>query len=99
MSDATDLFGNGPAQLNLFGEGAGQMQAPARAPIDHPARARARLTAVLEAARAARAMHRSERDARMWQAVFPQMANWLPEDEARQMVLDFEREIARLSAA
>lgn len=101
MSDAPDLFGNpaGPAQFNLFGEGEDRLQAPARAPVDHPARARAKLTAVLEAARAARTLPWSERDTRMWQTVFPQMANWLPDDEARQLVLDFESEIARLKAA
>lgn len=101
MTSATDLFGNpaGPDQLNMFGEGENQLQAPARAPVDHTARARAKLTAVLDAARAARTLPWSERDARMWQTVFPQMANWLPDDEARQLVLDFEREITRLKAA
>jgi hypothetical protein len=33
-------------------------------------------------ARSAEKMPWSERDARMWQTVFPNMANWLPDDEA-----------------
>ncbi len=40
-----------------------------------------------------------ERDARMWQTVFPQMANWLPDDEAEQMRQAFAREIERLKKA
>ncbi|MGZ8364192.1 MAG: hypothetical protein ACXW3D_09590 [Caulobacteraceae bacterium] len=100
MSDE-DLFGNpaGPDQFNLFGEGENRMQAPARAPVDHPARARAKLTALLELARSARTMPWPERDARMWQTVFPQMANWLPEEEANQLRLEFFQEIERLKAA
>ena len=41
----------------------------------------------------------SERDARMWQTVVPQMAGWLPEDEADQFRLSFAREFDRLAAA
>jgi hypothetical protein len=40
-----------------------------------------------------------ERKARMWQTVFPQMANWLPDDEAGQLCFEFAREIERLKAA
>ena len=40
-----------------------------------------------------------ERDARMWQIVFPNMANWLPDAEAEQLRLDFAREIERLNRA
>lgn len=101
MSDASDLFGRpaGPDQFSLFGDGADRLQAPARPAVDHEARARAKLTAVLAAARAARTMPWSERDARMWQTVFPQMANWLPDDEANQLRFEFQREIERLKAA
>jgi hypothetical protein len=37
-----------------------------------------------------------ERDARMWQTVFPNMANWLPADEAEQLRLEFAQEMERL---
>ena len=39
----------------------------------------------------------SERDVRMWQMVFPNMAKWLPEEEAAQLRFEFDREIERLS--
>ncbi len=41
----------------------------------------------------------SERDARMWQTVFPNMANWLPHDEAEQLRAAFAREMERLHRA
>jgi hypothetical protein len=31
--------------------------------------------------------------------IFPQMANWLPEEEAAQLCFEFEVELARLDAA
>jgi hypothetical protein len=40
-----------------------------------------------------------ERDARMWQTVFPNMANWLPHDEAEQLRAAFAREMERLRRA
>ena len=58
-----------------------------------------RLEAVLEKARAAKTMPWSEKDARMWQTIFPNMANWLPEDEANQLRLEFAREMERLRQA
>jgi hypothetical protein len=41
----------------------------------------------------------SERDARMWQTVFPNMAKWLPDDEADQLRFEFAQEMERLSKA
>ncbi|MDO1558350.1 hypothetical protein Q0812_02780 [Brevundimonas sp. 2R-24] len=97
----TDLFGNptGPAQFSLFGEGEDRLQAPARPPVDHEARAREKLNRVLAKARAARTMPWDERNVRMWQTVFPQMAQWLPAEEAEQLKLEFFRELERLKAA
>jgi hypothetical protein len=34
-----------------------------------------------------------------WRLVFPQMSNWLPAEEARQLCGDFEAELVRLEAA
>lgn len=87
------------AQFSLFGEGEDRLQAPAPPPVDHPGRARAKLNALLETARSAQSMPWSERDARMWQTVFPQMANWLPEDEANRLRAEFARELERLKSA
>jgi hypothetical protein len=35
----------------------------------------------------------------MWQTVFPQMADWLPDEEAIQLRFAFMQEIERLKAA
>ena len=101
MTDSIDPFGRpvGPAQISLFGDGEGRFEAPKAVQIDHPARARAKLTTLLEIARAAQHMPWPEREARMWQTVFPQMANWLPDDEASQLSVAFTRELERLKAA
>lgn len=96
-----DLFGNpaSPAQFSLFGEGADRLQAPVRRYEPDPAKIRAELLAVLETARGAKAMPWTARDADYWQTVFPNMANWLPEEEAAQLRFEFAREIERLRAA
>lgn len=99
--ESVDLSGppNAPDQFNLFGEGADRLQVPTRPAIDHASRARAKLTAVLNTARAARTMPWSDRDVSMWQTVFPQMCGWLPSDEAEQLQLQFSQEIERLRSA
>jgi hypothetical protein len=101
MTKATDLFGNplGPQQQSLFGQGEDRLQAPVQNYAPDPERARQKLLALLATARAAQAMPWPEREARMWQTVFPNMANWLPEDEAEQLRFEFEQEISRLSRA
>jgi hypothetical protein len=35
----------------------------------------------------------------VYQAIFPQMARWLPEEEAAQLRFEFDTEIARLKVA
>jgi hypothetical protein len=99
MGDDVDLFGHGPAQGSLFGDADDRLQAPARRHLPDPEKVRARLKALLEKARLAQKMPWSERDARMWQTVFPNMANWLPECEAAQLRFEFAREMERLKRA
>ena len=98
---AVDLFREPIAraddQGSLFGEG--RMDGPQQRLTPTPDEVRLRVVSVLDKARAADAMPWNEREARMWQRVFPNMVRWLPEAEARQLTLDFEREIARLMAA
>ena len=96
MTDDIDLFGHGPAQGSLFGDGEDRLQIPVRSYLPDPEKVRQRLKALLEKARSAEKMPWPERDARMWQTVFPNMANWLPDDEATQLRLEFEREMERL---
>jgi hypothetical protein len=98
IADQPDLFGNGPAQGSLFGEGGDRLQAPRQHYLPDPEKIRRRLHALLATAREAERMPWPERDARMWQIVFPNMANWLP-DEAEQLRLDFAREMERLNRA
>lgn len=99
MTNETDLFGDGSEQASLFGSGEGRMQAPRRLALPDPETVRARLNALLEKARLAEKMPWSERDARMWQTVFPNMAKWLPDDEADQLRFEFAREMDRLNKA
>lgn len=99
MSNETDLFGQTPAQGSLFGPGEDRMQPPRQSYLPEPDEVRRRLQAILAKARAAEKMPWSERDARMWQTVFPNMANWLPEDEAEQLRFEFAQEMDRLRRA
>ena len=101
MIDMTqsDLFGHTPAQGSLFGEGENRMRAPKQSDDPDPAVIRQRLHALLTTAKSAKTMPWNEHDAGVWQIVFPNMANWLPEEEANQLRFEFAREMERLSAA
>lgn len=95
MTNQTDLFG--PAQGSLFGEG--RMEPPVMSYLPDPADIRRRLTGLLEKARNAATLPWTERDARMWRIVFPNMANWLPEQEANELRAAFAEEMRRLMNA
>ncbi len=101
MADTDDPFepASGPDQLSLFGAGEDRLQPPAQRFAPDPELVRQRLGALLAIARQAKSMPWPERDARMWQTVFPQMANWLPDDEAEQLRFEFVQEMERLKAA
>jgi hypothetical protein len=75
------------------------MQAPRQRTVPDPEVVRLRLKSLLEKARSAATMPWSERDAQMWQTVFPNMAKWLPPEEGEQLCFEFAREMARLEAA
>ena len=99
MTNPTDLFGQGLAQGSLFGPGEDRLQAPRQRSEPDPETVRLRLQSLLEKVRSAEKMPWSERDARMWQTVFPNMAKWLPDDEAEQLRFEFAQEIERLKRA
>jgi hypothetical protein len=99
MSNQPDLFGYRPEQASLFGAGDDRLQAPAQRVLPDPEKVRMRLRALIEKARSAEKMPWSERDARMWQIVFPNMAKWLPDDEADQLRFEFAQEMKRLQQA
>lgn len=99
MSDQIDLFGHRPAQGSLFGVGENRLQAPRQRVLPDPETVRRRLKSVIEKARSAEKMPWSEKDARMWQIVFPNMAKWLPDNEADQLRFEFAQEMERLKRA
>ena len=99
MAGQDDLFGYTPAQGSLFGAGEDRLQAPERRTTPDPEKIRGRLLDLLSTVKSAQKLPWSEKDARMWQIVFPNMANWLPEAEAEQLRLEFSAEIERLRLA
>lgn len=99
MTDEADLFGKSPAQGSLFGSGEDRLQPVRQRSLPDAEIVRLRLKSLLEKARSAERMPWSERHARMWETVFPNMAKWLPKDEADQLCFEFAREIERLKRA
>ncbi len=99
MDNSNDLFGYSPAQGSLFGDGENRMQPSHSSDLPDPKNIRERLTSLLDLARNAAEMPWPAKEARMWQTVFPNMANWLPEEEAKQLRFQFAIEYDRLSKA
>ncbi|MFM9853382.1 MAG: hypothetical protein ACKVOJ_11340 [Sphingomonadaceae bacterium] len=101
----TDLFGDVAfgGQASLFGDSEDRMPHPSRtsqiSAEPSPERCRQKLLAVLATARAAPEVPWPEKKFRLWQIVFPNMANWLPEDEANQLRFEFAQEVERLRLA
>lgn len=94
----TDLFGHG--QQSLFGDAEGRIPHPKQQSHEpDPERVRRKLYDLLETAKKADRMPWDARKTSMWQIVFPQMANWLPEEEADQLRFEFAQEIERLKLA
>lgn len=90
MPDEPDLFG--PSQLGLGLEDT----RPDPAVID-PNEVRQELITLLDIARAARdEAPWDRRTHRYHEVVFPQMANWLPDDEAQQLCFEFAKELERI---
>lgn len=90
MPDEPDLFG--PSQLGLGLEDT----RPDPTKVD-PNEVRQELRALLALAKAAREEAPWDRSThRYHEVVFPQMANWLPDDEAEQLRFEFARELERI---
>jgi hypothetical protein len=64
-----------------------------------PDQVRAELHKILLEARAAQKMPWESTRVSLYRTIFPQMTNWLPEDEGAQLRFEFEAELARLEAA
>jgi hypothetical protein len=87
-------------QHSLFGESDDRIPSPPPPSLlPDPDAIRRRLHTLLAKAREAERMPWDERKARMWQIVFPQMANWLPEEERDQLRFEFAQEFERLKNA
>jgi hypothetical protein len=89
-------------QLDLFGEDKPELPGVGRAAAVYradPDEVRAELLRVLAEARAAESFPWDARRTQYWRTVFPQMTNWLPDEEAEHLRLEFDREIQRLEAA
>ena len=63
-----------------------------------PDKVRQKLHKILAEARMAQTVPWSTHQTRLYQTIFPQMTNWLPDDEAAQLRFEFETELARLGA-
>lgn len=79
----TDLFGADPV--------------PAYRP--DPEKVRSRLHKILAEARAAQKLPWEPTTVSLYRTIFPQMTNWLPEDEGAQLRFEFAIELSRLEAA
>jgi hypothetical protein len=88
MADQGDFFGSD--QPDMFGV--------AQAYRPDPAKVRARLQRILAEARSDAALDWEPSTLSLYRTIFPQMTNWLPEDEAAQLKLEFETELKRLAA-
>jgi hypothetical protein len=60
---------------------------------------RAELYNILAEARAAQKLPWEPKKVLLYRTIFPQMTNWLPDEEGAQLRFEFETEIKRLEAA
>ena len=91
-NDQPDLFGT-ETQAELFDEDA----APVLYRAD-PDKVRAELHKILAEVRAAQTLPWEPTRLSLYRTIFPQMTNWLPDDEAAQLRFEFATELARLAA-
>jgi hypothetical protein len=92
-SNDPDLF-DSENQPDLFGE-----DAPAPVYRADPDKVRARLHKILAEARAAEALPWEPARVSLYRTIFPQMTQWLPDEEAARLRSEFEAEMERLKAA
>ncbi|MET3907932.1 hypothetical protein ABID59_002273 [Bradyrhizobium sp. S3.3.6] len=88
-----DLF-QSDEQTDLFGE---ESATPVYRP--DPDSVRIELYRILAEARAAQKLPWEPKKVVLYRTIFPQMTNWLPNEEGAQLRFEFESEIRRLEAA
>jgi hypothetical protein len=92
-SHQSDLFQT-EEQSDLSGE-----DAPTPEYRADPDAVRAELHKILAEARAAQKLPWEPKTDLLYRTIFPQMTNWLPDEEGAQLRFEFEMEIKRLEAA
>lgn len=80
-------------QADLFGA------PPAQSYDPDPDKVRTELQGILAEVQAANVLPWPPARLKLYRTIFPQMTNWLPEDEGAQLRFAFEAELARLEAA
>jgi hypothetical protein len=93
MARQRDLFQD-DEQADLLGE---DSATPEYRP--DPDSVRAELHKILAEARAAQKLPWDPSRVSLYRTIFPQMTNWLPEDEGAQLRFEFDTEMTRLKAA
>lgn len=91
----TDLFGNQAGQGELFGTHVRD----AREWVVNADTVREKMMLMLKTARSAQTLPWTPRKAKIYETIFPQMVNWLPDDEANQLRFEFAQELERLKLA
>lgn len=91
----TDMFGYTPPQGELFAA----QQRVKREFVVNADTVRVKMLLLLEQARNAETMPWPPHRMRTFETIFPQMANWLPDDEAKQLCFEFAQELERLKLA
>jgi hypothetical protein len=89
----SDLFQQ-DQQSDLFDE-----DAPTPEYRADPDTVRTELHKILAEARAAQKLPWEPKTVQLYRTIFPQMTNWLPDEEGAQLRLEFETQIKRLEAA
>ena len=92
FSHQGDLFGE-DEQADLFSD------QPTPVYLADPDEVRAELHRILLEARLAQKMPWDRSRVSVYRTIFPQMTNWLPEEEGAQLRFEFEMELSRLKAA
>lgn len=86
-------------QGDLFGHEAADEDAETPEYHADPEKVREELHRILAEARSAKTLPWEPAKERLYRTIFPQMTNWLPEDEGEQLRFEFETELARLKVA
>ncbi len=92
-SDSPELFEEDGSQPDLFGGEPVPVYRP------DPDKVRRRLYKIFAEARAAQKLPWESTTVSLYRTIFPEMTNWLPEEEGAQLRFEFETELTRLEGA